>query len=104
VDEGRISAMDAAGIDMQVLSLNAPGVEQAFRMTAPHGRSRGHWGPRCGGASRDCSRVERLRCRGREEASGAVRCLRRPTDRGSRAGGGRTGPPRPTAGLQGDAH
>lgn len=29
VDNGRISAMDAAGIDMQVLSLNAPGVEQA---------------------------------------------------------------------------
>jgi hypothetical protein len=29
VGDGRIAAMDAAGIDMQVLSLNAPGVEQA---------------------------------------------------------------------------
>lgn len=28
VDEGRIAAMDAAGIDMQVLSLTSPGVEQ----------------------------------------------------------------------------
>jgi predicted TIM-barrel fold metal-dependent hydrolase len=27
--DGRIAAMDAAGIDMQVLSLNSPGVEQA---------------------------------------------------------------------------
>src|SRR5579871_128931 len=29
VGEGRIAAMDAAGIDVQVLSLNAPGVEQS---------------------------------------------------------------------------
>jgi uncharacterized protein len=29
VGDGRLAAMDAAGIDMQVLSLNAPGVEQA---------------------------------------------------------------------------
>ena len=29
VGDGRITAMDAAGIDVQVLSLNAPGVEQA---------------------------------------------------------------------------
>ena len=29
VGDGRIAAMDAAGIDVQVLSLNAPGVEQA---------------------------------------------------------------------------
>src|SRR5690348_1278840 len=29
VGDGRIAAMDAAGIDFQVLSLNAPGVEQA---------------------------------------------------------------------------
>jgi uncharacterized protein len=29
VGSGRIAEMDAAGIDMQVLSLNAPGVEQA---------------------------------------------------------------------------
>jgi predicted TIM-barrel fold metal-dependent hydrolase len=29
VGEGRIAAMNAAGIDMQVLSLNAPGIEQA---------------------------------------------------------------------------
>ena len=28
LDEGRIATMDAAGIDMQVLSLHAPGVEQ----------------------------------------------------------------------------
>ena len=29
VGSGRMAEMDAAGIDMQVLSLNAPGVEQA---------------------------------------------------------------------------
>ena len=29
VSDGRLAEMDAAGIDMQVLSLNAPGVEQA---------------------------------------------------------------------------
>ncbi len=29
VGEGRLAAMDAAGIDVQVLSLNAPGIEQA---------------------------------------------------------------------------
>jgi predicted TIM-barrel fold metal-dependent hydrolase len=29
VGDGRLAAMDAAGIDMQVLGLNAPGVEQA---------------------------------------------------------------------------
>src|SRR5919199_6724174 len=28
LDDGRIGAMDAAGIDMQVLSLTSPGVEQ----------------------------------------------------------------------------
>src|SRR4051812_43852461 len=28
LDEGRIAAMDAAGIDVQVLSLTSPGVEQ----------------------------------------------------------------------------
>ena len=29
VGDGRMAEMDAAGIDMQVLSLNSPGVEQA---------------------------------------------------------------------------
>ena len=40
VGDKRIAEMDAAGIDMQVLSLNAPGVEQAETAEADIGRAR----------------------------------------------------------------
>jgi hypothetical protein len=61
----RIAEMDAAGIDMQIVSLTAPGVEQLEAAESDFA----------------CRRNERL-CRGRDqESSGAIRRLRGAPDR-----------------------
>ena len=65
--DGRIAAMDAAGIDVQVLSLTSPGAEQ---LDADRG-------------SGICRRDERLPGGGRAAASGPLRRVRRTTDLGS---------------------
>ena len=67
IGEGRIANMDAAGIDVQVLSLTAPGVEQLDSAEAV-----------------PFARHERHACRGCASPSGPACRLRSATDRGTR--------------------
>ena len=71
VGDGRMAEMDAAGIDMQVLSLNAPGVEQADAAEQI-------------AIARESN--DFLADVGEEESK-AVRRLRGPAGRGARSGG-----------------
>ena len=84
----RIAEMDAAGIDMQIVSLTAPGVEQLEAAEA----------------IALARRYERLRRRRDEEASGPLRRLRGAADRGAGQGRARAGAPRTRAEIRRRGH
>ena len=77
LDQRRIADMDAAGIDVQVLSLTSPGVEQlepAEAVAWPARQTTG-WRRRCGpsGALRRVCRPAHPRAGGRRRRAGAHR-------------------------------